>query len=114
MADLTQIAVEPSNFAKVIANDEKPVLVDFWAPWCGTCKLMAPSVIRLAAEKSAEITVVSLNIEHGQDLALAHDVMSLPTIIIFKNGEELKRLTGMKSYDTLVSEIQVALNSVTD
>ena len=109
MADLTQISVEPDTLAALLADEEKPTLVDFWAPWCGTCKLMAGSILRLSEERAEEISVVGMNMDDDHEAALNYGVQSLPTLLIFRNGEEVARLNGLKSYETLKSEIDKAL-----
>lgn len=109
MADLTQISVEPDALAALLTDGKKPTLVDFWAPWCGTCKLMAGSILRLSEERAADIRVVGMNLDDGHEAALSYGVQSLPTLLIFKEGEEVARLNGLKSYETLKSEIDKVL-----
>ena len=114
LADLAEIGIEPDELDRILETADRPVLVDFWAPCCGACKLMAPSVLRLSQEKSSSLKVVTLNVETGQEVALQHNVASLPTVILFKGRQEVKRLIGMKSYNNLVGEFEEILASVRD
>jgi thioredoxin 1 len=100
MSSLAGIGVRPADLDALIAEAAKPLLVEFWAPWCGTCRLMAPSLVKLRAEVSDAVEIVTLNVEEGQDAALAHNVLSLPTVIAFCGGAEVKR---MISYANLLA-----------
>ncbi len=91
MADIKQIT--PENFDAIV-NDSLPVLVDFWAPWCGPCRSLSPIVDEVADELAGKLVVAKCNVDDNQDLAMKFGVMSIPTLVVFKNGEEIDRSVG--------------------
>ena len=104
---LNILTLTDKNFQQQTKN--KVVLVDFWAEWCGPCKMMAPVLNDVANELTENAYVGKLNIEQYQSMAQQFNVRSIPTLIIFKNGKEVKRFVGIKQKDFLLKEI----NSVT-
>ena len=83
-----------SNFAEQIATADKPVVVDFWAEWCGPCKMLAPILDEVAGENADKITVAKVNVDENPDLAREFDIMSIPTLIVFKDGQPAHRFQG--------------------
>jgi thioredoxin 1 len=104
MSSLEALGVRPAELDALIAEASKPVLVEFWAPWCGMCRLMAPSLVKLRAELGDLVEIVALNVEEAQEAAVSRSVLSLPTIIGFQGGREVKRIQGMISYVNLLAE----------
>ena len=91
-----EVILTSGNFEKEVYDSEIPVLVDFYADWCGPCKMMAPAVEALANEQD-EVTVGKLNVDFAPELARAYKVMSIPTLILFKNGEAVEKRIGVQS-----------------
>ncbi|MEA2001651.1 MAG: thioredoxin [Actinomycetota bacterium] len=103
MADAT-VTANDSTFSDLIGNDT-PVLVDFWAEWCGPCKMMERPLNELAGEKSGKLTVAKLNVDDNPQTAMTYEVMSIPTMILFQGGQERKRFVGARSKGQLESEL---------
>lgn len=97
------IKVDTKNFNEEVLNSDKPVLIDFYADWCGPCKMMAPIIEEVAKELDGKVKVGKINIDENQDLAIQFNVMSIPTIISFKNGKPDKRFVGVRDKEELLS-----------
>jgi thioredoxin 1 len=101
--------VTDNNFQAEVLESDVPVLVDFWAPWCGPCRMVAPVVEEIAKEKAGELKVVKLNTDENQQTSINYNVLSIPTLIVFRNGQEAKRVTGAYPKKRLEAEIEPAL-----
>jgi thioredoxin 1 len=95
--------VTDADFQQVISS-EKPVLVDFWAEWCGPCRMVAPILEEIAAEHDS-ITVAKLNIDENPQASASHDVLSIPTMILFQDGVEKKRIVGARPKAAMMQEL---------
>ena len=98
-----EIKFDSENFEEKVLKSEKPVLVDFYADWCGPCNAMAPVIEELAIELDGKVKVGKINVDDNPDIAVEYNVMSIPTLIIFKNGKEEKRLVGLRDKEELLS-----------
>jgi thioredoxin 1 len=103
MSDNT-VTLTDAEFAGAIA-DSKPTLVDFWAEWCGPCRMIAPVLEEVAAQHSDQITIAKLNVDENPQSAMSYDVMSIPTLIVFQDGMEKKRIVGARPKAALLSDI---------
>ena len=92
---MSAINVNKKNFNQEVLNSDKPVLMDFWAPWCGPCRMVVPLVEEIAKERS-DIKVVKINVDEEQELAMQFGVVSIPTLVVMKNGKIANQVTGAR------------------
>jgi thioredoxin 1 len=103
------LAVDNQNFEEEVIKSPIPVLVDFWAPWCGPCKAIAPSVDALAEEMDGQLKVVKVNTDEAGEIAGRFGVMSIPTLLVIKGGEVVETLVGNQSKQAIAAKVQAHL-----
>jgi thioredoxin 1 len=99
------ITLTTSSFDETVRASDVPVVVDFWAEWCGPCKMIAPILEELAAEHAGKIVVAKLNVDDNPELAMRYNVMSIPTLMVFENGDVARRIVGAKPKHALLQEL---------
>jgi thioredoxin 1 len=99
------VTLTDATFDENIAGGETPVLVDFWAEWCGPCKMIAPALEEIADEHRGKLRIAKLNVDDNPDTARRFEVMSIPTLLLFHGGEPVKRLVGAKGKGQLLADL---------
>lgn len=94
------------NFQEEVLKSQEPVLVDFWATWCGPCKIVKPVVEKLAAEYKGKVKVVEVDVDQNQQVSTQYGIMSIPTLMFFKNGQPVKSMIGAQGEETLRKEFE--------
>ncbi|MTK07420.1 thioredoxin [Lacrimispora xylanisolvens] len=103
---MSVLKITKENFEKEVMQSDKPILLDFWASWCGPCKMVGPVVEQVAAETAEVARVGKINVDEEQELAQAFKVMSIPTLVVMKEGKVVKSTVGVQSKQTLLSMLQ--------
>ncbi len=102
-------SITTEEFDRVIASSDKPVLIDFWASWCGPCRALAPTIDQVSQEMSNQITVYKCNVDEEPDLATRFRIVSIPTLILFKGGNAVHTMVGNTPKPDLVAELKAYL-----
>ncbi len=100
------LEVNNQNFDKEVLSEEKTVLVDFWASWCGPCKMLSPLVDEISEEVAGSVKVCKVNVDDEEDLAMKYNIMSIPTLVVVKNGQEVRRMVGVQPKSAILEAIK--------
>ena len=103
------VTLTSGTFDETVNSSITPIVVDFWAEWCGPCKMIAPILGEIATEKAGQVTIAKLNVDEHGDIAQRYGVMSIPTLLVVKDGEIVKRLVGAKGKGQRLSELEEVL-----
>ena len=98
---MSAININKNNFQNEVMNSNKPILLDFWAPWCAPCRMVAPTVEEIASER-VDIKVGKINVDEQPELANKFGIMSIPTLVVMKNGKIVQRVSGVRSKNTIL------------
>ncbi len=103
------LAVNDSNFNQIVINSDKPVLVDFWAAWCGPCRMISPIVDELAKEYESKAVITKCDVDSSESIPVKYGIRNIPTILFFKNGELRDKIVGSTTKAAIVSKIEELL-----
>ena len=106
MDNSATVTIDENNFEAEVTKSTEPVLVDFWAEWCGPCKMIAPILDEIAKEKSGSLKVAKVNVDENQSLSARYNIRAIPTLLIFKDGQVRDQVTGMTSKKNLLDRIE--------
>ncbi|HJW38667.1 MAG TPA: thioredoxin [Candidatus Udaeobacter sp.] len=105
MENSTVIKLDESNFDRELTQDDKPVIVDFWAEWCGPCKMIVPLLDEIAREKAGAVKVAKVNVDENQSLSFKYNIRAIPALLFFKNGQLRDQVTGVTSKKDLLNRL---------
>ena len=105
MDNSSLIKLDESNFDRELKQDDKPLIVDFWAEWCGPCKMIAPLLDEIAREKAGLLKVAKVNVDENQSLSLKYNIRAIPALLFFKNGQLRDQVTGVASKKDLLNRV---------
>ncbi|AWT60128.1 MAG: Thioredoxin C-1 [Candidatus Moanabacter tarae] len=105
------VEITEANFEEQVGNSEIPVLVDFWAEWCGPCKMIAPVLEEVAKERSELVKIGKVNVDHSTTLASRFEIQAIPTMLIFNSGEVKEQIVGFTSKEAILEKIDQAIQS---
>jgi thioredoxin 1 len=100
-----------ATFEELVVNSDVPVLVDFWAPWCGPCRMVGPALEEIAGEYEGKVKVVKVNVDENQQIAGSHGIRSIPTIILYSDGKEQQRIIGLRPKGDFASMIDEVVSN---
>ncbi|CAN5615020.1 thioredoxin [soil metagenome] len=106
MENSAAVTIDEANFDSEVVKSAQPVLVDFWAEWCGPCKMIAPILDEIAKEKAGSVKVGKVNVDHNQSLSARYGIRAIPTLLLFKDGTLRDQITGMTSKKDLLSRLE--------
>lgn len=100
---MNEMNITKENFEAEVMNSDRPVLIDFWAPWCGPCRMLSPTIAEIAEEYGDKVKVCKVNVDEQGELASTFGVMSIPTLVVIKEGKVVNSVTGVRPKDQIVS-----------
>lgn len=103
---MSALNLNEENFEQEVIQSPVPVLVDFWAPWCGPCKALAPAVESIAADMAPKLKVAKVNVDDASALASRYSIMSIPSLLLFQNGQVVEQLVGLVSKEKIATKVQ--------
>ena len=104
------VQLNAMNWNDIVLNSDMPVLIDFWAEWCGPCRIVGPIVEQLAQSLEGKVKVFKLNVDQNQEIAMKYNVQSIPSLVLFKNGKEIARTIGLSPKEKYEKFVNYALN----